>query len=196
MSTSVSSSRIEDNKIASNFNGTQLVAGVDLDTAFSPPAVVIPPVKLTLFPKLPLELRRKTWREAITPRVIYVLKDKSADRLHWKVTTSSIIALLAVNAESRSEGLRMYGTPFSTGGISGQEASCRGPCYVNFDHDLIYINFIHLQHCFNMIFVDEMQHQDRLLNVALDMESIKHVTDQLRYIVFDSSIGNHYRSNA
>lgn len=182
--------------MASSLDGTQLVAGADLDTIISTPAVATSPVEFTLFPKLPLELRRKVWREAITPRVIYILKDDSADRLRWKAITSGTIALLAVNTESRSEGLMIYETPFTTGGISGQEASCRGPCYVNFAHDLIYINFIHLQHCFNIIFVDEMQHQDRFLNIALDMESIKHVTDQLRYIVFDNDIGNPYRSNA
>ncbi|KAG4437706.1 hypothetical protein IFR05_006789 [Cadophora sp. M221] len=72
----------------------------------------------TLFPRLPLELRRKIWREAITPRTIYLLMDDTHEQRYWKVITSSAISLLSVNSESRSEGLKMYERPFDTDCVS------------------------------------------------------------------------------
>ncbi|PVH84947.1 hypothetical protein DL98DRAFT_651251 [Cadophora sp. DSE1049] len=186
MSTLTIGAGTEATGMTSNLNGVQSVPGVDLGAASYPSTTIaVPQVNFTLFPKLPLELQRKIWREAITPRIIYILKDDSAERLTWKAITSSTIALLSVNAESRSEALKMYEKPFNKHGIPGQESDCHGPCYVNFAQDLIYINFIHLNFCFNMIFVDGMLPQDRFMNVALDMTSLECVKDELLYIVHD-----------
>ncbi|KAK0112912.1 hypothetical protein ONS95_014633 [Cadophora gregata] len=182
-STSSSTSTIS---TESKSNDASNIPSINRSSVTSSSASAMPPVKFTLFPKFPLELRLKVWREAITPRVITILRDESADRVTWKATTSSAIALLSVNVESRAESLKMYEKPFDTSAIPGQESDRRGPCYVNFAHDLIYINFIHLNYCFKEIFVEGMvAAEDQFMNIALDEDSLTSIKTELYYMIQD-----------
>ncbi|KAH7418053.1 hypothetical protein BKA64DRAFT_635205 [Cadophora sp. MPI-SDFR-AT-0126] len=207
MSTSIDSLEVEANSVESNLNDVPCVPGnvpganfsalmkpvksnltnahsvtsINLGSTSSVTATATPPVKFTLFPKLPIELRRKVWRKAITPRIIFILEDDSVEGVIWKAITSGTIALLSVNTESRSEALTMYETPFNPCRISGQEAARRGPCYVNFAHDLIYINYLHFSFGFNIIFVDDMLPQGQFMNLALDIDSLERLQEELPF---------------
>ncbi|KAH7336160.1 hypothetical protein BKA65DRAFT_552824 [Rhexocercosporidium sp. MPI-PUGE-AT-0058] len=176
---------VQTTTMQSNSQHRHLVTNIHLGGPSSSPRTVKPPVVpvvFTLFPLLPLELRRKIWRDAITPRTIYVLRNGKGVPWSWKLITSSTISLLSSNRESRSEGLQMYEQLFSTCHISGQGSECHGPCYVSFAYDLIYINQTILHHNFESIFVDEMLSGDPFMNIALDRRSLHFMESEMKDI--------------
>ncbi|KAH6710863.1 hypothetical protein BKA61DRAFT_677497 [Leptodontidium sp. MPI-SDFR-AT-0119] len=172
-----------------NSQHEHLAANVDANGLSSSPMPVTIPIEtvktvgFTLFPRLPLELRRKVWREAIIQRTIYILNDRTHKQRSWKVITSAI-SLLSVNTESRSEGLKLYEQPSNTRGVLVQGVKCRGSCYVNFAHDLIYMeDFRALSSRFHSAFAREALHGDKFMNVALNRRSLFQVQDNLKFIL-------------
>src|SRR5436190_18405372 len=84
----------------------------------------------TLFPKLPIELRLKIWRDSIQPRMVKVRYDKA----HKRCTSFAIPAILHASRESRYVGLKTYQLCFGleNGG---------GGLYFNYDIDAVALNW-------------------------------------------------------
>ncbi|KAH7327168.1 hypothetical protein BKA65DRAFT_480887 [Rhexocercosporidium sp. MPI-PUGE-AT-0058] len=101
-----------------------------------------PLTKFKLFPKLPLELRRRIWADAASvPRNVDL--HCSIDNFHF-FSTSCIPAILHTNSESRNEGLRHYKATFGRAASSSREEKASGcslepRIYVNWAVDTICV---------------------------------------------------------
>jgi len=88
--------------------------------------------KFTLFPKLPIELRLKIWKESYEPRIIELRTTKKWRTKRYDFFIPKFPAVLHVNKEARVESLKDYKMSF-------KHRQCRRPILFNFSIDTLHI---------------------------------------------------------
>jgi hypothetical protein len=100
--------------------------------------------KFHLFPKLPTEIRFKTWKMANSSRTIHLKLQSQPGKLYWTVIASCPLNLLGVNREARSEILREYAQPFHQGFLIPLRTCKRGNSLKNLHFhwvdDILYVD--------------------------------------------------------
>jgi hypothetical protein len=88
--------------------------------------------KFPLFPKLPIELRLKIWKESHEPRIIELRLPKNYRSNRYDFVIPKFPAALHVNKEARLESLKDYKMSF-------KHKQCRRPILFNFSIDTLHI---------------------------------------------------------
>jgi hypothetical protein len=92
--------------------------------------------KFTLFPKLPVKLRLKIWKESYEPRIIELRTRRST---RYDFVSPKFPAALHANKEARLEAMKDYKMSF-------KHRQCRRPILFNFSLDTLHIRDCSLSH--------------------------------------------------
>jgi hypothetical protein len=95
--------------------------------------------KFTLFPKLPVELRIKIWKESYEPRIIELRTTENWRSTRYDFVIPKFPAALHVNKEARLEALKDYKMSF-------KHRQCRRSILFNFSLDTLHIRDCSLSH--------------------------------------------------
>jgi hypothetical protein len=88
--------------------------------------------RFTLFPKLPIELRLKIWKESYEPRIIELRFAQKWNMCRYDFIIPKFPPVLHVNKEARLESLKYYKFSF-------KHRHCRRPVLFNFSIDTLHI---------------------------------------------------------
>ena len=154
---------------------------------------LIAPRAFTCFPRLPLELRRKIWSNALPARLVAVYPEILTPSLTWNLQIeATTIPILQVSREAREEGLRGY-TKFSCQTPTLRSTECATPlrylqpsslwqlnlvddpetsthCYINLSLDTIYLEYSYDMPSFSIATRFLGTGLEKVQNLALDYE--------------------------